>query len=291
MQVFSMIVIRAACALMSMRCSGPPQAGLAVLVVVGALPGGVSLAASPCRFSADLEVTIDAAGIERVNIDAVEGGLAVHGDADSSQIRVTGKACAKSEAAVRQIQLLSRTEGSDAYVEARIPSRGRMFSNATLDLKATVPSRLALSVQDGTGEILVRNVAALQLRDGTGDIEIEGIPGDVSVIDGTGATAVRAIGGSLQVQDGTGPLSIRDVRGSVSVDDGTGEIKISEVGGDLRLRDGTGGIEVEDIGGSVDVRDGTGHISISRVEGSVTVRNGTGGVHLSEVRGPVAVHD
>lgn len=291
MQVLSMIATRVAWTLMSMRCSGPPQAGLALLVVVGAVPGGLSLAASPCRFSADLEVAIDAAGIERVNIDAVEGGLAVHGHTDSSQIRVTGKACAKSEAAVRQIQLLSRTEGSDAYVEARIPSRGRMFSNATLDLKATVPSRLALSVQDGTGEILVRNVAALQLRDGTGDIEIEGIPGDVSVTDGTGATVVRAIGGSLQVKDGTGPLSIRDVQGSVTVDDGTGEIKISEVGGDLRLRDGTGDIEIEDIAGSVDVRDGTGDISVSRVEGSLTLRNGTGGVKLTEVRGSVAVHD
>lgn len=286
-----MIATRIAWTLMPMRWSGPPQAGVALLAIVGAVPGGVSLAASPCRFSADLEVTIDAVGIERVNIDAVEGGLAVQGRTDSSQIRVTGKACAKSEAAVRQIQLLSRTDGSDAYIEAKIPSRGRMFSDASLDLNATVPSRLALAVQDSTGEILIRDVAALQLQDGTGDIEIQGVTGDVSVTDGTGATEVRAIGGSLQVKDGTGPLSIRDVQGSVTVHDGTGEIKISEVGGDLRLRDGTGDMEIEDIAGSVDVRDGTGDISVSRVEGSLTLRNGTGGVKLTEVRGSVAVHD
>ena len=291
MQVVSMIATRTAWLLMPRRWSGPLPAALALLVTAGAVPGGMSLAAPPCRFSADLEVTIDAIGIERLNIDAAEGGLAVHGDADSSEIRVTGKACAKSEAAVHQIQLLSNTEGMDAYIEAKIPSRGRMFQNATLDLRATVPSRLALAVQDSTGEILVRNVAALQLRDGTGDIEIEGVPGDVSVTDGTGATAVRAIGGSLQVKDGTGPLRIRDVRGSVTVDDGTGEIKISEVGGDLRLRDGTGDIEIEDIAGSVDVRDGTGDVSVSRVEGSVTLRNGTGGARLTEVGGPVDMHD
>lgn len=291
MLVVSMIATRTAWQLMPRHWSGPLPAALALLVIAGAVPGGMGLAAPPCRFSADLEVTIDAIGIERLNIDAVEGGLAVQGDADSSQIRVTGKACAKSEAAVQQIQLLSNTEGADAYVEAKIPSRRRMFRNATLDLEATVPSRLALAVQDGTGEILVRNVAALQLRDGTGDIEIEGVPGDVSVTDGTGATVVRAIGGSLQVKDGTGPLTIRDVQGSVTVDDGTGEIKISEVGGDLRLRDGTGNMEIEDIGGSVDLRDGTGNVSVSRVEGSLTLRNGTGGVQLTEVRGPVAVHD
>lgn len=291
MQVVSMIATRAAWRLMPMRWPGPLQAALALLVMVGSVPGGVSLAAAPCRFSADLEVSIDAVGIERVNIDAAAGDLAVQGHTDSSRIRVTGKACAKSEAAVQQIQLLSRTEGVDAYIEAKIPSRGRMFSNATLDLRAAVPSRLALDVQDSTGEILVRNVAALQLRDGTGDVEIQGVPGDVSVTDGTGATAVRAIGGSLQVKDGTGPLSIRDVQGSVTVDDGTGEIKISEVGGDLRLRDGTGSIEIEDIAGSVDVRDGTGSVSVSRVEGSLTLRNGTGRVRLAEVRGPVAVHD
>lgn len=291
MQVVSMIATRAAWPLMPRRWSGPLPAPLALLVIAGAVPGGMGLAAPPCRFSADLEVTIDAIGIERLNIDAVEGGLAVQGHADSSQIRVTGKACAKSEAAVQQIQLLSNTEGADAYVEAKIPSRRRMFRNATLDLEATVPSRLALAVQDGTGEILVRNVAALQLRDGTGDIEIEGVPGDVSITDGTGATVVRAIGGSLQVKDGTGPLTIRDVRGSVTVDDGTGEITISEVGGDLRLRDGTGNMEIEDIGGSVDLRDGTGNVSVSRVAGSLTLRNGTGGVQLTDVRGPVAVHD
>ena len=291
MQFLSMIATRTTWILMPMRWSSPLRAMLALLVILGFAPGGLSFAAPPCRFSADLEVTIDALGIERVNIDAVEGGLVVQGHADSNQIRVTGKACAKSEAAVQQIQLISNTEGIDAYIEAKIPSRGRMFSSATLDLKAAVPSRLALAVQDGTGEILVRNVAALQLQDGTGDIEIEGVPGDVSVTDGTGATVVRAIGGSLQVKDGTGPLSIRDVQGSVTVDDGTGEIKISEVGGDLRLRDGTGDMEIEDIGGSVDVRDGTGDVSVSRVEGSLTLRNGTGGVQLTEVRGPVAVHD
>lgn len=291
MQVVSMIATRAAWPLMPRRWSGPLPAALALLVIAGAVPGGMGLAAPPCRFSADLEVTIDATAIERLNIDAAEGGLVVHGDADSNQIRVTGKACAKSEAAVQRIQLLSNTEGADAYVEAKIPSRGRMFRNATLDLEATVPSRLALAVQDGTGEILVRNVAALQLKDGTGDIEIEGVPGDVSVTDGTGATVVRAIGGSLQVKDGTGPLAITDVQGSVTVDDGTGEIKISEVGGDLRVRDGTGNMEIEDIGGSVDLRDGTGNVSVSRVEGSLTLRSGTGGVQLTEVRGPVAVRD
>ena len=290
MQVVSMIATRTAWALMAMRCRGPLQPALALLVIVGAVPG-ISHAASPCRFSADLEVTIDTAGIERINIDAVAGGLAVQGHADSSQIRVTGKACAKSELAVQQIQLLSRTEGSDAYVEARIPSRGRMFSNASLDLKAMVPSRVPLAVQDSTGEILVRNVASLQLRDGTGDIEIEGVPGDVSVTDGTGATVIRAVGGSLQVKDGTGPLSIRDVQGSVTVDDGTGEIKISEVGGDLRLRDGTGDVEIEDVAGSVDVRDGTGDVSVRRVEGSLRLRDGTGGVQLTEVRGPVDLRD
>ncbi|MDE0262164.1 MAG: hypothetical protein OXJ37_07155 [Bryobacterales bacterium] len=291
MQVESMIATRAARTPEPMRRSGPLQAAFALLAIACAAPAGVSLAASPCRFSADLEVTIDATGIERVSIDAVAGDLAVQGLADSSQIRVTGKACAKSEAAVQQIQLLSSTEGIDAYIEAKIPSKRRVFSNATLDLKATVPSRLALAVQDSTGEVLIRNVAALQLQDGTGDIEIQGVPGDASVTDGTGATVIRAIGGSLQVKDGTGPLSIRDVQGSVTVDDGTGGIKISEVGGDLRLRDGTGDVEIEDIAGSVDVRDGTGDVSVSRVEGGLTLRNGTGGVQLTEVRGPVAVHD
>jgi DUF4097 and DUF4098 domain-containing protein YvlB len=274
-----------------MRWSGSARVALTLLGILAVAPGCVSLAEPPCRFSADLEVTIDALGIERVNVDAAEGGLAVQGSTDSSQIRVTGTACADSDEAVQQIRLLSRTEAGVAYVEAKIPSRRRMFRNATLDLKATVPSRLALAVQDGSGKILVRNVTALQLQDGTGDIEIEGVPGDVSVTDGTGATVVRAIGGSLQVKDGTGPLRISDVHGSVTVDDGTGEIKISAVGGDLRLKDGTGNMEIEDIAGSVDVRDGTGSVSISRVEGSVTVRNGTGGVRLTEVRGPVDMRD
>ena len=121
MQLVSMIATRAAWPLVPRRWSGPLPAALALLVIAGAVPGGMGLAAPPCRFSADLEVTIDATGIERLNIEAAEGGLAVHGDADSNQIRVTGKACAKSEAAVQRIQLLSNTEGLTPTSKPRFP--------------------------------------------------------------------------------------------------------------------------------------------------------------------------
>ena len=289
MQVLSMIATRTARIRMPMRWSSPLQAVLALVVILGVAPGGLSLAAPPCRFSADLEVTIDALGIERVNIDAAEGDLAVQGHADLSQIRVTGRACAKSEAAVQQIQLLSNTEGIDAYIEAKIPSRRGRSSNATLDLKVAVPSHMALIVRDTTGEVLVRNVAALQLQDGTGGIEVESVSGGVSITDGTGATVIRGVGGSLQLKDGTGEVEISDVQGSVSVDDGTGAMTVSEVGGSVDLKDGTGDIEVEGIAGSVAVQDGSGDVSISRVEGSLALRSGSGRVRLAEIQGSVAV--
>lgn len=289
MQVVSMIATRTAWTLVPRRWSGPLQVALALLVTIGVAPGGVSLAAPPCRFSADLEVTIDALGIERVKIDAAEGDLAVQGHTDLGQIRVTGRACAESEAVVQQIQLLSNTEGIDAYIEAKIPSRRGRSSNATLDLKVAVPNHMALIVQDTTGEVLVRNVAALQLQDGAGGIEVEKVSGSVSITDGTGATVIRAVGGSLQLKDGTGEVEIKDVRGSVSVDDGTGAITVSEVGGSVSLKDGTGDIEVEGIAGSVAVRDGTGDVSVSRVKGSLALRSGSGRVRLAEIQGSVVV--
>jgi hypothetical protein len=101
-----------------------------------------------------------------------------------------------------------------------------------------VPSRLALEIEHGVGDIDIRGVSAgIELDSGVGDVEIEVPEGNVAVDLGVGTAVVRApaaVYGSAEAAGGVGSASLQ-VRGE-KIESGGFVSKSASWSGDGRFR-------------------------------------------------------
>lgn len=237
---------------------------LAGLLAAGALaPGAASAQDRDDGYAAPRDAAVSARGARRVEIEAEAGSLRVVGVAGLAEVRVRGTARASRREWLDAIRLEARREGDAVVVRAVIPDDdegGRGWRDGWrdgwrgLDLVVEVPRGIAARVEDGSGEVEIRDVGALELRDGSGEVEIVGVA-------------------SATVEDGSGALRLRDVRGDVRVRDGSGAVVVERVGGTVTVEhDGSGGIDVRTVAGDFVVeRDGSGGIDHAGVRGRVTL--------------------
>lgn len=248
--------------------------------------------ADDCRYTADRDAAIDAAGATRLVIDAGAGSLDVRGVEDLDRVRAVGTACASREAFLDEIQLATDRRGDTLYLTAEYPRRTR--GTASLDLEVEVPTALDLRVDDGSGSLTVHSVASLDLDDGSGGSEVTDVRGGLTIDDGSGEITVLGVGGDVVIEDGSGEIEVTGVGGTVRVDDGSGEIELRDVDGDVVIEeDGSGGIDIDGVGGSVLVEeDGSGSIRVRDVAGDLTVRrDGSGSIVVEDVGGRVDIPD
>lgn len=207
-----------------------------------------------CRYSEERSATLDATELERVSLDVGAGRLVVEGRSDLDRIEVEGRACASRHRDLRRMELRADARGDTARIQTRFDSRP-WHRQARLDLAVRVPTRLAVEVEDSSGDIEIRDVRSVRLEDGSGDVFIEHIDGEVRIDDGSGDVEVHDAGSVLVEDDGSGDLEIDDIDGDVTIeDDGSGDIRVTRIRGDLRVRDdGSGDLDYFDIEGSVHV--------------------------------------
>lgn len=250
-----------------------PILALAVPALLAA-PGADEL--RQCSVRQELERELDAADLEGVLVEAASGSLEIAGS-DTDGIRVTGVLCASDEQMAAESRLVVERRRNAAWIQADLPSGGGWGGDyARMDLTISMPRGLAADIEDGSGEIRVRSIAAAHIKDGSGAIEVEDIAGLVRIDDGSGDIEVRRVG-SVEVEDGSGGMLITDVQGSVVVlDDGSGEIEIRTVAGDVRIReDGSGSIAVIGVGGDFALEDdGSGSVRYEDIEGRVSLPPG-----------------
>jgi hypothetical protein len=228
-------------------------------------------------------LTLAAEGCRSLRIDCGAGDLKVQGDDKLDRIEVhavlTARGLSESELPEfkkEHVILKLEKAGERAILTARIESSfslQRLFGgvNAYIDLEVRLPRRLALDVEDGSGDIEIRSMDnGLELEDGSGDVHLEGI------------------GGTVEIDDGSGDLDLAGLKGEVKIDDGSGDIELKGAGGDVSIEDGSGQIEVYDVRGSVEIDDGSGDIIIDGVEQDVTIEEaGSGSVEIRNVKGRV----
>jgi len=230
--------------------------------------------AQRCEHSRDINLTADAAGVNLAVIVAGAGELVIEGG-DAGQIVIEGRACASDADRLEKMSVEISPRDDQIGIETQVPdgwswSGGRY---AYINLHIQVPPGMALRVDDGSGNLVISNVASVELEDGSGNIEISRVVGDVSVDDGSGNVDLVGIGGEIWIEDGSGNIDIRDA-GSVVVDsDGSGNIEIEEIRGSVMVHsDGSGSIWVTSIGGDFTVHhDGSGGIRHSDVAGEVDI--------------------
>ncbi len=246
-----------------------------VILTLPALAYGQS-----CKFSKDIEFTIDAASARNLSVEVGAGKLEIRGDANSREIKLTALACANTQEQLDDMDMLYENRGSNIKIYSEIDRDRRLFSwwrswDAHIDVELVVPSSLLLEVEDGSGPVVISGVSALRLDDGSGSIRISNISGDVYINDGSGEIDVNSVDGTVSVDDGSGDLRIVDSYAVHIIDDGSGNIVIEDISGDVYIEDdGSGGIDIERIGGDINIEDaGSGSLNVSSVAGNFTSDN------------------
>jgi len=223
----------------------------------------VVLAGAVSAFETTKTLNLPAQGITRLDIRAGAGSLAVTGREGLAAIEVRAEVVAPDvrdkdmEEYIRdRVELTLEKRGDVAVLVGRIRDSGRLFhfgEDARIDLTVTVPKTMALDIDDGSGDLVVEDLAAA-----------------VRIEDGSGSISVVRVAGNVRIDDGSGGLEVSDVTGDVTIDDGSGEVRVRRVGGTVTLDDGSGGIDIEDVEKDVRlINTGSGGVDVSRVKGQV----------------------
>jgi hypothetical protein len=239
------------------------------------LAGGAPTVAAQ-DFTAPRTATVPAAGIRRIDVLGRAGSLRIDGRAGLTEVRIRGTARASSRSLLDEIKLVAEVKDGVIYIEADIPDHDWSWRDGQqgLDLTIEVPNELPLEVEDGSGELEIRNVGALELRDGSGEATVEHVGGKLRVRDGSGELTITDVKGDVEVTDGSGTLEIRDVQGGVDVDTkGSGEVRVTNVTKSVHIGSkGSGTLDVAHVGGDFIVdRKASGSIDYADVKGRVDV--------------------
>jgi hypothetical protein len=241
----------------------------------------VASAGALSAFETTKTLSLPAQGVLRLDVRAGAGSLAVSGREGLAAIEVKAEVVTPDvrdkdmEGYIRdRVELTLEKRGDVAVLVGRIRDNGRLFhfgENARIDLTVMVPKTMALDIDDGSGEMVVEDLAAaVRIEDGSGAIRVVRVAGNVRIDDGSGEVVVERVEGNLEIDDGSGGVEVSDVTGDVSIDDGSGEIRVRRVGGTVTVDDGSGGIDIADVEKDVRlINTGSGSVRISGEKGRV----------------------
>jgi len=229
-------------------------------------------------------LTLAAADLKTLRIDCGAGYLKVQGVDGLEQIEVSAvldvRGIADNELAAfkkEYVTLKLEKVAGQAELTAKIESGFSLaalfggFHDARIDLDVRVPRRLALAIDDGSGDADIRECNGnLKLEDGSGDIRLTNINGQVIIDDGSGDMILAKINGRLQIEDGSGDIELNDAGSDVDIDDGSGEINLNRILGSVYIEDGSGDIVIDGVEKDVTIDEaGSGDVEISNVKGRV----------------------
>jgi hypothetical protein len=238
-------------------------------------------------FSGPLEKTrhleLSAKAIQTLKIRCGSGFLTVIGSNGIDRISVTGHIVIRNIAANefqayldKQLQLSLKKAGNNAVLQAEVKKSFQREIEAKIDLTVIVPKALNITIDDGSGPIIVTNLSgALQIDDDTGKMDIINMQGNLNIKDGPGGINIQDVRGNVEVQDGSGEIKIGLIKGNVSITDASGSITVEDIDGNVTITDGSGSIEIHQVTQNVYIRQaGSGSLEIEGVKGKVTHREG-----------------
>ena len=217
---------------------------------------------SLAAFETTKSLNLPAQGIRRLEIQAGAGSLTVTGREGLTAIEVKAEVVARHvpdedmDGFLKdKVELTLEKRGDVAVLVGRVRERLRLFSfgdDAVINLTVLVPKDMPLEIDDGSGSIIVEDLAAVKIDDGSGSIRVDRIAGEVEIDDGSGGIEIDDVKGNVSIDDGSGEIRVRRIGGTVTVDDGSGSIDIRDVEKDVRLvRTGSGGVDISNVKGQV----------------------------------------
>jgi hypothetical protein len=217
------------------------------------------------------QLQLSAPGITELKAETEAGDLKIIGVKGLSQIEVSADLYSSE---TRPFTLSLEKQGSAAVLKAVGGSCIGICtgSSAYADLVVKVPADLALTLEDGSG-----------------DVTIEGLSSDLVMTDGSGNLTVQG-GGNLVLEDGSGNLSLTQFSGNLSIEDGSGDVLIQQVAGSVLLEDGSGDIDIQQIKAMVSISDGSGDIRVQQSGGFTLLDDGSGDLKIDQINGPVSLN-
>jgi hypothetical protein len=235
--------------------------------------------ARECAHTAPRDLDLDLTGVKAVMFVVAQNNLRIEATPGGTG-KVSGQACASSEAGLDRLQLIPQRSGDTLVVMTRRPG-GKQISfginYAYMTLEASVPDNLLVQVDVGSGDVSVTGASAFSADVGSGDVAARRIRGRVTAKVGSGDIVLDDIGGLRVLAIGSGEVKATQVRGDAQVGSiGSGELVLRDVTGGVRIESiGSGEVELERIAGAVDIGSvGSGDID---VRGAASLRVGSAG--------------
>jgi DUF4097 and DUF4098 domain-containing protein YvlB len=217
------------------------------------------------------QLQLSAVGLTELKAETEAGDLKIIGVKGANQIEVTADLYSSES---KPFTLSLEKQGSAAVLKA-VGSACIGFctgSSAYADLIVKVPAELALTLEDGSG-----------------DIHIEGLSSDLLIEDGSGHLTVQG-GNNLVLEDGSGNISLTQLSGNVTVEDGSGDLFIQQVAGTVLVKDSSGDIDIQQVKGMVTISDGSGDIRVQQAGGFTLLEDGSGELKIDQINGPVSLN-
>jgi DUF4097 and DUF4098 domain-containing protein YvlB len=268
-------------------------------VIASILLFSAHASATLCTHEADRSFDVDRAGLVALVAKNGSSDVRVRGVADIGRIEVRGRACASSADDLDRLRVEQRRDGDRLVLEIGRDT-GMTYSlfgshYAYLDIEIRVPLDLAIEIDNGSGDIDVRDVARLRYDGGSGDLDIDNVNGGLDIEVGSGDITGANVGPVNLRSVSSGDVDLRRIGGDVTVGRvGSGDLDLRGVSGSVEIdRIGSGDVNVDDVQGSVMVgRIGSGDLRAVGVRGDLTVRSsGSGDVSHRNVGGRVDVPD
>lgn len=184
--------------------------GLCALTVVGAC--------SSARVTDETrERTLPAGGVTTLTVAAVSGNVTIEGVEGLETIEAT--AAIRRSTGPESIVFDLVGEGDEAILTAEFDATFEEGSNVRLmDVVVKTPPRLALVVNDGPGDLVIRNLERdVDITNESGQLLIENVGGSVTIVDdGVGDVQVDGVGGDLTlIGDDSGRFTFTRVAGHI----------------------------------------------------------------------------
>jgi len=217
------------------------------------------------------KLTLDAEHLKSFDIEAGAGSLSIVGVDGQNDIQVDAEILTSKD---RNFTLTLEKSGNEAQLVAEHHSHIGFWigSSPRINLVITMPKHLALDIDDGSG-----------------DIEIRDINNNIVLDDGSGSTTLTSIKGDVRIDDGSGDLTAQNIHGSVYLDDGSGELTIANIIGDVEVVDGSGDLSVESATGLVTIDDGSGDIEVNTAGSLKIIDSGSGDLDINNIKSGVEI--
>lgn len=228
-------------------------------------------------FEITRNLSLSTENIKSLNIKCGAGFLKIIGKIGIDKIEVNAEIVGKGfdeEKIEHFINLELIEKNESAFLTSNFKGfKSGFFSKkeGLINLTITIPKKLDVSINDGSGLIDVRDLNGhLEINDGSGSIEVLRINGFVNIKDGSGSIDATDIKGDLKIIDGSGPISIVKINGNVHVVDGSGSMVLKEIMGSVFVDDGSGSILIDGVEMNVKIENsGSGDLKIKNVKGNV----------------------